>query len=39
MPLPTMMVARPNLKIVGSGMAIMNRPAAMKVAPTRMERW
>src|ERR1700740_1770301 len=30
MPLPTMMVARPNLNTFSSGKAIMNRPADMK---------
>ncbi len=38
-PLPTMIVARPNLKMRSSGIAIMNRPAAMITAPSRIDRW
>ena len=38
MPLPTMIVARPSLKITGLGKAIMNRPAAINTAPSRIER-
>ena len=39
MPLPTMIVARPNLNTIGSGNMIRNRPAAMNTAPSRIERW
>ncbi len=38
-PLPAMMVARPSLNTLSSGIEIMNRPAAMMIAPTRIERW
>ena len=38
-PLPQTTVASPSLKSVGLGTAIMNSPAAMKTAPTRMDRW
>jgi hypothetical protein len=37
-PLPTMIVARPSLKMFSFGTAIMNRPAAMITAPIRIER-
>jgi len=39
MPLPTMIVARPSLKMCSCGRAIMNRPAAMMTAPVRIDRW
>ena len=39
MPLPTMIVARPSLKMSGLGMVMANRPATMNDAPTRIERW
>jgi len=38
-PLPTMIVARPSLKMFSLGTAIMKRPAAMMMAPSRIERW
>jgi hypothetical protein len=38
-PLPTMIVARPSLKMCSCGSEIMNRPAAMMIAPVRIERW
>jgi hypothetical protein len=34
-----MIVARPNLKISSFGIEIMNRPAAMITAPSRIDRW
>ena len=37
-PLPAMIVARPNWKMFSLGTAIMNKPAAMITAPTRIER-
>ena len=39
MPLPTIMVARPRLKMSWFGTEMQNRPAAMKTAPSRIERW
>ena len=38
-PLPTMIVARPSLKACWFGSVIMNSPAAMITAPSRIERW
>ncbi len=38
-PLPAITVARPSLKMFSSGHMIMNRPAAMTTAPSRIERW
>ena len=38
-PLPAMMVARPRRKMVSFGIEIMNRPVAMMMAPSRIERW
>jgi hypothetical protein len=38
-PLPTMIVARPSSNSAGSGTEIMNRPAAMNTAPSKIDRW
>jgi hypothetical protein len=38
-PLPAMIVASPRLKTCSLGTEIMNRPAAMITAPSRIDRW